>query len=113
MQQEQRSPPQGGLGSLQINDNTDDAEPQMVQNASAMKVDESKQALNIRMQNSKNNDPDLNNRQKMRISFDPFDPGSNQQSNNASPLERAKAQNQLGNTFESKALRNLDSPRSI
>ena len=49
MQQEQRSPPQGGLGSLQINDNTDDAEPQMVQNASAMKVDESKQALNIRM----------------------------------------------------------------
>jgi hypothetical protein len=50
----------------------------MVQNASAMKVDESKQNLGLRMQNSSNNDPDLNNRQKMRISFDPFDPGSNQ-----------------------------------
>jgi len=77
-----------------------------------MKVDESKQNLGLRMQNSSNNDPDLNNRQKMRISFDPFDPGSNQQSN-TSPVTKIKGSNQLGNTFESKALRNLDSPRSI
>jgi hypothetical protein len=31
-----RSPPQGGLAALQVIDNTDDAEPQMVQNASQM-----------------------------------------------------------------------------
>lgn len=44
----------------------------------------------------------------MKISFDPFDP------NNGSPDVRMnQMRNELGNTFESKALRNLESPRSI
>ena len=42
------------MGALQVIDNTDDQEPMMVQNL--------------------NNDPDLKSRQKMKISFDPFDP---------------------------------------
>jgi hypothetical protein len=42
------------------------------------------------------------------MSFDPFDP------NNGSPNIIMKGQrNDLGNTYESKVLRNLESPKSV
>ena len=61
------------------------------------------------------NDPDLNTRHKMRISFDPFDPASNSPGN--SP-ENKKLRNGFGGpanlhaTGDSK-LRNIESPKSV
>jgi len=114
---------------LDIHDNTDDAEPQMIQNAQAMveehQRDVKRNQLGITLQNSKNsklnsfnNDPDLNNRQKMWISFDPFESGVGPVfSGTISPEVRMKGANNpnhnLKTTFESKQLRNLESPKSV
>lgn len=97
----QRSPPQGGTGALRVHDNTDDAEPGMIQNAQVMieehQRDVQRNQLNMSIQQSKNsklnsfnNDPDLNNRQKMRISFDPFDGAGPVFSGTISPEARMK-----------------------
>ena len=76
---------------MDINDNTDDAEPMMIRNANIMVTyneervklaDTLKNTEEIRVADQAklnfhgfdpNNDPDLNMRKKMNISFDPFD----------------------------------------
>ena len=86
-----------GLGSVSIKDNTDDQEPAMVAN---------KHQMGINM-----NDPDLQSRQKMKLSFDPFEPQLGSFHEN-----KLGGRNDLGgaleNTINSKVLRALESPKS-